>query len=252
MNKLDTTILPKKEVTLHKHALKYALLRTYASEQRNTWKGGEIFMKHKLVFMSITSIFVLVLLFGYAFLGNNSFTPRAEAKEAVEKAFDRIITLSSEERQQLEQRLKADLESSLTEAKNARDLEVVPEEEIQRITPPTIEGKEVFGIGMRKKTSEGTPSLESEEKGAVTKHFEIVEEDVVQRGEAEPGVRVAFEPGKIPVPHGVKVLRYTDPKGNKVILGINEQDEPVMKMIRMENLEDEHRKVENIQFFNKQ
>jgi hypothetical protein len=230
MKKFNDITGPTAEVTIHKKALKYALLKAYASDSENNgikyrMKGGEFVMKNKVFSLSVSALLIVTLLFGFMFLSSNIFTPQAEAKEAVEKAFTKFRTLTPEEQANLEKKIRADMETSLEEAKNAKDLEIVPEKEITRFTPP-IEAEEQHKMTFKADHVIGTEPV------AVSNNAE----GGVGRGNAVPGVRVAGDHG-IMAPEGLKLLRYTDPHGRKTILGINEKDEAVMKMITL-NKED--------------
>lgn len=230
MKKLNNLSLPTSEVTSHKQALRYALLRSYEDHQKKTsWlKGGEIIMKHKALSIGLSGMLLIAVAFGFFLTGNQTLTPQAEAKEAVEKAFTKFKQLSPEAQAELEEKIKADMETSLQEAKDAKDLEIIPEEELIRFTPP--------------ENGEDRPLFYRQAKKV--KHFEEEEKpDAIIEGEA--GVVIGTDPkqavpgthlmdeGKITVPEGLKILRYTDPKGRKTILGINDQDEAVMKMIQL-------------------
>lgn len=168
-------------------------------------------MKKKVVRYSTIGFLSLVLITIVTVTTLLPKTLQAQAQEIVNNAMDHIIKLSDTDREALEQKIQADLKSSLEEAKQAKDLTVVPENEIQRMDPPKEFGdKDVF---MTKPLNGDGPVG----KGIIKKEF-------------KPGTRVELS-GKVMAPHGIKVLRYTNPEGKKVILGINDNNEPVMKMM---------------------
>lgn len=204
---LQSVDVPDVHLPAHQRALRTSLLAQYTKK-----KGGEVpFMKRKVVRFSAIGFLSVVLIAIVTVTTLLPKTPQAQAQEIVSNAMDHIITLSDADRKVLEEKIKADLEGSLEEAKQAKDLTVVPEEEIQRIDPPKeFEKKDVL----------------------ITKPFKIDGPDghVNVGDEMKPGTRIEFS-GKVMAPHGVKVLRYTNPEGKKIILGINDKNEPVMKLM---------------------
>jgi hypothetical protein len=217
------TDLPDFELTSHKNALKKLLVNSYTpriSERNYLWKGGDYVVKHKIISIGVTGFLVIALLVGWTIFGDNKLSPlppaQAEAQEIIDRTFDRIIKLTPEEQKELEIRLQADLQSSLEEARNAPDLRIVPEEELHRMTPPPTEGeKPVYGFMAihQKPMHEGQGLPESE---------------------MSAGTRVQVDNHKIMAPEGLTILGYTNPEGRKVFLGIDKDDKPVFKIIKLE------------------
>lgn len=221
---LEKIKVPELEVDAHKKLLKqYLFSRDTGSKKTELsfLKGGDFVKNHRYIFSGAV-IAVLVLIIGTAaYLGGFTiFAPQeASAKEIVEEAFDKFISLTPEQQEELEKLVQADLRVSLLDAQDAADLEIVPESEIVRVekesTPSVGKGDVVYG----------SPAFTVYEPGGST---DPREQKVV------PGTRVFFGDGKIEVIKGVKVVWFTDKSGQKTILGINEMDEPVMKMVVMD------------------
>lgn len=260
--------LPDGVLKSHQATLKKVLMKTYEQKRSNqlsmknlSVKGGEYIMHHKALTFGMTGFAVLGLVIGIFVVGGSPFSPVkpavVQAQEVIDRSFDRIIKLSPEEQKALEQKLEADLENSLQEARNAKDLEIVPESEIERIEmPKREEGKPIVGIKATfKAEGNAEPSLEKmDEKGErvfIKKGEEAgaqkIPDNVSAVGVAKPATRVHFDGGKIPAPHGVTVLRYTNSEGGKVFLGIDKEDKPVFKMIKMEKA-DGMKKETNVMF----
>lgn len=239
----------------HQDVLKKALYKQYKKKKQHpllftiiSKKGGEYIMHHKFLTFGMTGFAVVAIAIGIFIASGSSFSPvkpaQVQAQELIDKSFARIIKLSPEEQKELEQKLKADLENSLEEARNAKDLEIVPESEIERVEMPKIEeGKPMVGVKATFKTEgKDEPSLEKINENGERVFIKTGEEGGTQDTldkvpaavAAKPATRVHFDGGKIPAPKDVTVLRYTNAEGGKVFLGIDKEDKPVFKMIKME------------------
>jgi hypothetical protein len=220
-NILDSVDAPTVQLRAHQKALRQSLLQQF---EPSMVKGGEeSFMKKKIFRVAALGFITLVLVGAFVITTVMPKTQQAQAQEIVDSAMSHASNLSVEDRHVIEQNIKSDLKSSLEEAKQASDLAVVPESEITRIDPPKMLDKEngkkeVFMINGQQKAS---PMSGVSKAGTPGKDGEVN----IQNGPA-----IHIEPGKIMAPNGVKVLRYTNPQGQKIVLGINEQNEPVMKM----------------------
>jgi hypothetical protein len=207
---LQSVDYPEVKLDIHQQALKKSLLEQYGKKRG----GDKPFMKRNVFRFAALGIMSIALIGVITVTTLLPKTPEVQAQEIVSNAMNHIVKLSDEERKVLESKIKADLQGSLAEAQQAEDLTVVPEEEIKRVDPPKeVDNKDVFMF--RKGSEDVQPIAPSGDMG-----------------NAVPGTKIAFS-GDVMAPHGVKVLRYTDPQGRKVILGINEQNEPVMKMMML-------------------
>lgn len=200
-------------ITLPKNqaAMRQLLVSHYHS------KGGGKKVNRKILVYTSTVALCAMLFAGGIYLVNSTGLFRSSevsAQELVNKMTDKVRTLTEEERARIESRLKDDLEISLEEARNAPDLKYIPEERLERIDIPAP-GK----------------MLKKEEKVFFKKTIgqgDGPKELVSETNDMFNGT------GKIPVPKDVKyVLQYSNPNGAKVMLGVNEQETPVMKMIQL-------------------
>lgn len=214
----------------NKKILKEFLLKEHKiiiTKKVSLFKGGEVILRHKFISFGF-AVILLATMISAAFLTRMPIqpflTPKVEAQEAIKRAFDRFVKLSDKEKEFLQKKLKADLRQSLLEAKNAKDLELVPEDQIQRIEMPKMRdgSEDVFMLKpVDVREVEGKPEW-------------TAANEVDKSQEMAPGTRVQFVDSKIMAPRGIKILRYTNPQGQEVILGIDENDEPVMKLIKID------------------
>jgi hypothetical protein len=147
--------------------------------------------------LSMTAAIVLILV--TTLIGTRS--PQALAQETVRRMFIRLESLSPAEREQIERRLQADLENTLLEAQAAGDLITLDREQFER---------EVLAPMEARARAEGT--------------FDIV---------LEPGASEPSLPPPPPTPEFLTYLRYTNAAGQTVIVGVDENNLPVMKLIRL-------------------
>jgi hypothetical protein len=151
----------------------------------------------------IAAIIVVAVVFGLL----NQSTP-VSAQATVDKAMMRAGKLSPEQRANIEAKIKADLNKSLEEAKAASDLKIesgAPEAVgFGRITAPFGKIKDAF-------------KFESKAEGDLKagRAFSITSSDGA------------------PVSENIKYMTYTNPEGQKVTLGVDENDMVVFKMIQL-------------------
>lgn len=129
----------------------------------------------------------------------------AEGRKILDRVLVKASDLSPEQRAIVESKMKADLEQSLREAKEATDLRYISHEEFSFATT----GERSIG------------------KFFVVKHKEQGGENADQVWKTRQGEMGPELPG------GVRLLRYTDPEGREVTLGVDQDDMPVMKVVRM-------------------
>lgn len=157
----------------------------------------------------------------------------AQAEETVNKAFMKSAKLTVEQREALSEKMEGDLMNSLAEAKQAADLTYLTPEEFNAEMavghgPKNIQasgGKHIFNLKFLKGPApEGQEPIELKpiDKEALNARFSVAPLD--------------FQPGEI---HGMKIfepakyLRYTDTQGQVIYLGIDENDVPVMKIMKL-------------------
>ena len=160
----------------------------------------------------------------------------AQAQEMAERAFARAVKLSPEMRAKIEEKMKADLMQTLEEAKAAPDLRILTKEEFEKESPFTISTTSPAGFGKGVMVGMGEKPL----------HTVTFERKVDGPVGGAHGASIMFAAGgdvlkgDLPEPpQPVKFLSYTDPKGNKTVLGLDEHDTPVFKFstIRAENIQ---------------
>ena len=134
--------LPKDEVAFHKYNLKNRLLNNYSSIK----KGGELkTMNKKIIKLTTLGFSVLALFVGFGLFkqtakitvpGTNkvsiNLNPQVQAQELTKDILAEIGKLSSEEKEQLEQKTQRkmdDVQISLQEALKASDLRIMTLEE---------------------------------------------------------------------------------------------------------------------------
>jgi|GEM_PF-1840768 len=139
------------------------------------------------------------------------FQDRVHFKESQDRPFLGMNEMTEEEREKKHEEMKASLADSLAEAQSASDLEVVAADQMP------VEGffgkaGRAFGFKMMKNDLDNLENLPQE-----------IQNKIKEREEA----REEMEP--------VKFLKYTNSDGQKIYLGLNSSDEPVMKFVEGEN-----------------
>ena len=139
--------LPEVETPKYQQLLKQFLLSSVSPEGEKTrWKhlldfisplrkrplfgfGGRWLSAGILVLSS------LVLLAGLTIhkYKNPALVPEAQAKEVINQVYSNILSLPEIERLKIEENIRADLEASVGEARQAKDLKIFPETKIIRI-----------------------------------------------------------------------------------------------------------------------
>jgi len=139
------------------------------------------------------------------------FQDRVHFKEPGDMQFHRMNELTLEEKEAQHEKIKASLVDSLAEAQASEDLQVISADEMPK---PGFIGKagRAFGFKMMRSNSNNLKNLPEEMKIKIQENQEI-------HAEMEP----------------VKFLKYTNKEGQVVTLGVNANDEPVMKFIEGED-----------------
>jgi len=138
------------------------------------------------------------------------FAERVHFKEAGEPHFLGMMDVSEEERDAMHAEMKASLEDLLAEAQAAADLEIVSADEMP-VGGFIGKAGRAFGLKMMRHSEEDLGNLSEEMRAKIAEHETAMEEM-----------------------HPVKFLKYTNSEGQKITLGVNAEDEPVMKFIEGE------------------
>jgi len=194
---------------------------------------------------ALSSVAVVAIIIAAGTLGPSAASVAyADAQEIVGRGFERIANLSDEDRAALEERfqegirlhgekgfmgmhdlspeeieahnkeIKASLADTLTEAKNATDLQVVSADEMP-----------VGGFIGRAGRAFGMPMMHDVE--SFEEKLSDLPEDVRQHIEEREKFHEDMKP--------TSFLMYTNADGEEVTLGVNANDEPVIKFIQSED-----------------
>ncbi len=240
-----------KEMEKHKKCLKAALFSKHKRPSAFKLIGyitGDLFKAmpklQKIALFSFLTIAFFVFAAG-VFGPSASSIAFAEAQKTIGRSFERFAVLSEEKRTSLEERFQerslfkkdilkeftpmkefsfeeieakrkeriVSLAETLIEARNAPDLQIVSLEEMPKPGFFAQAGRS-FGFKMTRAFDGDCPDLLSD---GVCKHFE---ERLELREEIKP----------------VSFLIYTNSENQKVTLGLNANDEPVIKFVQPERL----------------
>lgn len=155
------------------------------------------------------------------------FQDRVHFKGAHEPKFRGMMEMTSEEREAKHAEMKAGLADSLIEAQSAEDLEIIDAPEMPK---PGFMGRagRAFGMKMMHKNPENIENLPEEIQEKIREHQE-------QHEDMQP----------------VKWLKYTNSEGKVVKLGLNAEDEPVIKFVEGEKLFGGHKGVKGMDWTSK-
>ncbi len=255
----------------HRAALRRALL----SEQKNMPRFAAL--NYLITFKTMKRYYIPLAALALVVAGAAAFNPGdpavAQAQEQAQRAFTRAIAISPEMRAELEGKMKADMLATLKEAMAAPDLKIMTKEEYQAQSPfsfstgpaPMLDPTEIHTY---KTVSVTKGELAEDAEGA---NFTVINGSAMA-GEAGT-FNVATAPGDMPTEdvaftvsadammqgskgitaatgvmsagmasgsgfsEPVKYLSYTDPRGNKTVLGLDKDDTPVFKLATL-NAED--------------
>lgn len=218
--KLQSIDIPDIETPKHKQLLRSALLnaprKSFVSNFLNRIRQMPILQR---IASTAVAAVVLFALFASGGTKPGENVAHANAAETLNRAFVKAVALSPEQRTAIEGKIKAGLMDSLEEAKRAKDLTYLTKEEFDRefnqmATPMPAPG-EGGEIAIRFERMLGT-----EGKGRAGE----IAIDPIQ-AELLPAPTASKEPQKY--------LRYTNEKGAVVYLGLDENDVPVLKMMKL-------------------
>jgi len=233
----------------HKRRLKAALLT--AHENRSAVRSFSHVINDVITRMSLgkkSTALATLALFGLVVAAgavgpSASDVAQAQGTETIRRAFARFINLTDEEKTELEQKfvdrvhfrgegepqfrgmdeisdeersavraeIKASLADSLAEAQAAADLEVVAADEMP-VGGFVGRAGRAFGLKMMRHSEEDLENVPEDIKARIQEHETAMEE---------------MRP--------VQFLKYTSSSGQKVTLGVNANDEPVMKFVEGES-----------------
>lgn len=228
----------------HRTALRAALLRQHAQARQPYFVFSTVtkFVTMKAAWIPVSTFAVLALVFvGTVGISHKS----AEAQELVQRSMARAVKLAPEMRAQIEAQLKADMMQTLKDAYAAPDLRILTKEEYEKEAQFTIAtGTVAFGVSKK-----GAPGVEDSDV-MISGNHELGEapiaiayrvaahaaagEDVMFERHVDTAAGAQFSAGTVvgsmasSVP--VKYLRYTDPDGRKVTLGLDDTDTPVFRI----------------------
>ena len=244
------------DAPLHRAHLRRAVLSTPASSFTTLHNFLNIISMNKyyLSMGSIAAVVAVAVVVSLSPIDPNV----ASAQEQVNRAFTRAIAIPAEMRAELETKMKADMLKTLEEAKAAPDLKIMTKEEFEKdsqfkfSTGPSPVGGTISTVAL--KHVDGAPTeaggnvmftasataipagelhaVGAVEKGTFSAGTLVINSDEAVRiatGTVMSGVAgIAASPATFSAP--VKYLSYTDPEGNKTVLGLDKDDTPVFKM----------------------
>ncbi len=249
------------EAPSHQAALRSTLLSMHAA-RRARFEPLQNFlnfisMKKYSIPVGVFAVVALAFVINFGALDAS----KAQAEELAHRAYARAISISPEMRAQFEAQMKADMQETLKEALAAKDLRILTPEEFKKESPFTISttsnvGFQAVGGGVGNaefrnvKVIKGEGgSVQAGEGGATFTvstggPIEATSGDIVtvsasammpMSGVATAGT-VAFNAattGPSEMSQPVKYLSYTDPRGNKTVLGLDKDDTPVFKFSQL-------------------
>lgn len=260
---------PKPGLPVHSRALRRALLNAHERE-RSRSRSGFAFIFPMKQFAPVAVVGLALVVAGASFMPQVLFTtPVASAQELVNRAAVKVVSLPDDLRLEIEKRTNADLNATLEEAKAAPDLRILTPKEFQdeqktqqdmafkkaqdagpkefklfenhpvavyHITSPDGVPAQDIGFGTASATGEvrimnvesGTVKMTA---GAQVDFKDFKGGETASLDATTSGVKFTMAPIQLKEP--VKYLAYTDKEGRKVILGLDEDDIVVMKMITM-------------------
>lgn len=202
---LEELKVPAPDINQHQMSLRKALLSSSHWDKKTRfnnflWKGGEeiITMKRFLSVGIIALVMIVAMLFiVYSPLSQNN-TQRAYAEQIAQASVQAVSNLTPSQLQTLKQKLPADPDELLQEAKNAKDLQTLTYDQFI---------SEYGNIRL------GTGGMTISTNGHITPPV-------------LPQITGAPSPETLDM-HNLKFLQFTDANGDKVVMGINQNDLPI-------------------------
>lgn len=214
---------PEIKLAGHQARLKNSLLVSRRFSPNNNL--NLLFMIKQVKFAVPALLFLtLVMVVGLSLMPGLNKAGTAQAKELIAESRFAITQLSQEARAQLEELIQADLSKSLEEAYNANDLEYIGEEDLAARSRDVTDDLQIDFLDQET----GVASQDGEAKAITTTISS-------SNSGSDDNVKLGF--GKFIADYNaktmtkIKVLKYTDKNGNKVILGLNADNLPVMQIM---------------------
>lgn len=169
-------------------------------------------------------------------------TPVANAQELLNRAVTKASVMPTDMRAEIEKRMKSDMAETLKEAKAAPDLRILTPDEFEQEMHTQMQADQANSMPIEG-SAQGFGIAVSGESGVLSTsptevHLIKMDEDQIPQVSstatfeaAVAGTKFTIAPVEIKEP--VKYLAYTNPAGQSVILGLDEDDVPVMKIMRL-------------------
>lgn len=245
---------PKPGLPAHSRVLRHALLNKHGESVSRSRAG--FFSSPMTRFAAVGVLSLALVLACSSFIPQSPFsTPVASAHELLNRAATKVVSMPDVMRIEIEKRMNADLDSTLEEAKAAPDLRILTPDEFKaeqkklqdqafKTNAPvagalTLSAKPMAIYHMT--TPDGMETATAGEMGTFDVHAENIEIssgtiiNIKGNGatvvSSTPGMKFSIAPVQLKEPS--KYLAYTNPEGQKVILGLDEDDVVVMKMISL-------------------
>jgi hypothetical protein len=203
-NNLNTMTLPTIEVEKHQQKLRRALLTSSHWDKKSSFlsevivflKGGD---KHMINKLALSGLFIAVLALGiFALARLQAGNSTAYAKELAQKSIQAVSNLTPEQLQTLKQRLPNDPNEILDEAKNAKDLQTLTYDQFVGSYPQ-----------VQMSTNGGFMGITG--KGPLPVPSDALQSDTMDM-------------------RSFKFLQFTNKNGDKVVVGIDQNNLPTFAM----------------------
>jgi hypothetical protein len=197
---LDTLETPSQINHTHKRQLKHILMSKASSSSglKNLFLSYySMSLVKKVAPLGIVAVVAIALVVS---LVPNSHTPQAQAQELVNRSIGQVMAIPAQTREEIEKNINADMEQTLEEAKHAPDLHVITKEEFEKEDETDGGSVGVYSV-----------SLAPLDNGNV-----MVTDGITP---------LALNPDKY--------LRYTNPQGQEVTIGLDEHEVLVFKLVKI-------------------
>ena len=198
--------------------------------QKNNFNNIFMTKQMKLILPSI-AVLVMFLTIGLGVIPGINQAKKVQAKEIIDGSKVAISQISEETRAKLESMIKDDLSNSLQEAYEAKDLVYVGEQDLTTIDIKDSNLKIHFldsEVGIVGGNGTATVSIVSTDTNNELENSLSKDNKVV----INVGTFIGNDLASM---KKIRILKYTNEKGERVVLGLNENDLPVMKVVSMPN-----------------